>query len=380
MVAKLCIGAVLIGAACGNSPNHSVDGGGDVDAKMSVGVDANMSGMSATLLPPIAMPGAPVAMAFDPVANELWVSVVATPSSADPAEEETVLVDGAARAVSSPLLHQAFFGIGILPGLRKVYAFRDTQVTVFDADTHAVKTTIPVGEPGQIAVDAVTNKVFVTGMQTLREIDGTTDQIIAESNSGAADLVGGPEERDPSIAVDSVHGKVFVLAEVSTLGGLTLVTFDEATLTPTTTSFGTGNEGWSLAAVSSTGAAEAIAHSFTTGAMSAYYLGTPVPIDLPAGFSPTSCWFDNGKGTVGFLGPDVTTGRIAYWAGSPDMIAGGQLHVIEGALSDPTRTWPTYVTPGEAKSHSQSLFMSLRAQPVGDMLTAELDEVIIDTP
>jgi DNA-binding beta-propeller fold protein YncE len=84
---------------------------------------------------------------------------------------------------------------------------RDGGVTVIDGGTNQFAT-VPTGtDPAAIALDSVTNKVYVadTGDETVGEItilDGATNKVMSMNVPGAPGL--------PAVAVNSVTNKIYV--------------------------------------------------------------------------------------------------------------------------------------------------------------------------
>ncbi len=95
------------------------------------------------------------------------------------------------------------FGLSVNPKTNRVYASNplDGHVYTIDGTTNAIVRKAAVGgEPGGIAVNTVTNKVFVTGARYVVEINGRSGSVEHRIAAGA---------RTRGIAVDTATNKVY---------------------------------------------------------------------------------------------------------------------------------------------------------------------------
>jgi YVTN family beta-propeller protein len=125
----------------------------------------------------------PLAVAVNPVTNKVYV---ANFGDMDPAGGRILghtvsVIDGVTNATTTVGVGIHPTGIAVNPVTNKVYVsnYDDRTETVIDGATHAT-VTLPLGESSQrVAVNSVTNKVYVTGSSTMTVIDGATNALAA---------------------------------------------------------------------------------------------------------------------------------------------------------------------------------------------------------
>jgi YVTN family beta-propeller protein len=139
----------------------------------------------------------------NPATNRIYVANVDT----------VTVIDGATHSVIAtiPVAPIAHIGIAVNPITNRIYVSNtfNTTITVIDGATNTVSTTIDVGgSPGYIDVNPVTNRIYVATVfptidRDLVVVDGTTETVIT-----TVDLVG------PSgVAVNVVTNHIYVADE-----------------------------------------------------------------------------------------------------------------------------------------------------------------------
>jgi YVTN family beta-propeller protein len=149
-------------------------------------------------------------IAVNPVTNRIYV--------VDLGSNEVMVIDGATNETTAVPVGTGPFFIGLNPVTDKVYAVNldSNDVTVIDGATNAT-TTVPVETNpqgmGGLAVDPVTNKIYVLNASDVTVIDGLT-------NATSTVAVGASPQ---DIAVDPVTGDVYVAnsgsADVTVING-----------------------------------------------------------------------------------------------------------------------------------------------------------------
>jgi len=199
---------------------YSVNRGGMNGGSVSV-INGATNTVTATISPLYAVG---YEAAVDPVTNRAYFTT----------ENGTVtVVDGATNTVTATVsASRGFsFGVAVDPLTNRIYVGTDAGLAVIDGATNAVITTVPGFLGGSVAVNPVTDTVYVTGSdsqgnQNIYVINGATDAVRATI----------PLDRIPgSLTVDSASNTLYLSYAPPYPWDSTLTVFSGATNMPIAT-------------------------------------------------------------------------------------------------------------------------------------------------
>jgi YVTN family beta-propeller protein len=154
------------------------------------------------------------AIAVNPATNKVYV-----------AGTGMTVIDGATNVASTITAHGGYAGqsgIAVNPLTNKIYAIANSgNLTVIDGTTNAVSSVVIGTFPTGLAVNSVTNQVFVSceNNESISVVDGTTNAFAASLATGgaASDAIPGPAE----IALNPVTNNVYIPIStgVNVIGG-----------------------------------------------------------------------------------------------------------------------------------------------------------------
>ncbi len=175
--------------------------------------------------------------------------------------------------------------IAVNPATRKVYIanFNDRTVTIFDAATQNSIDVPMGGRPTKVAVERLTNQVFVVfeGQDRVQVIDGTSDSLTANLTVG---------DKPETIAVDEARAKVFIFSEND--DQLTMIDAYDLSVT----SFNIGHTGENIAVNPRTG--KVYLTDFVGGRVCLIDPATSTITDLPGFINPGQITIDSLRNRV----------------------------------------------------------------------------------
>jgi len=184
-----------------------------------------VAGAQSVLGPPVATGGNPIAVAADPLTNQIYV--------ANKGSGTVTVIDGATNATTTVTVGNGPDAIVVNAATNQIYVANNDggTVTVIDGATNATSTVAVGTNPDSITVNSVTDKIYVAneGSGTVTVIDGAT-------NATSTVTVG----TDPdAIAVNPVTNQIYVVNSDNVVGGSGTVTvIDGATNAASTVRLG----------------------------------------------------------------------------------------------------------------------------------------------
>jgi len=187
------------------------------------------SARAQTVVATIPVGVAPIAVAVNSVTNKIYVVN---------GDGTVTVIDGTSRSVTTVSVGAAS-GIAVNPTTNKVYVTNGGGVTVIDGSTNAT-TEINTGSAGAVAVNTVTNKIYVAN-PTVRRFGGpilsTGHLTVIDGATNATTTLTDNETGPVAVAVNPVTNKVYVV----NVGSVTVI--DGSTNSATTISLpNTSNE------------------------------------------------------------------------------------------------------------------------------------------
>jgi DNA-binding beta-propeller fold protein YncE len=226
------------------------------------------------------------AIAVDVTANKIYV--VNTGGSS------VTAIDGSTNVATAIATGPYPGGVAVNPITNKVYVSQGFNVTVVDGATHATTTVATGAGQSGLAIDPATNKVYVSSIgKNIAVIDGATNTLTTVPTIALGFLIG--------IAVNPVTGTIFAAAtsSVTEINGATYATTSIAT--PVEGSIAVNPVTHTAFFITASGVASVQegapnSPSFTTQPLAqTVSAGAPFALDALAGTVPNTSyqWFDN---------------------------------------------------------------------------------------
>jgi YVTN family beta-propeller protein len=150
-------------------------------------------------------PGLPRGIAVDPATNRVYVTARRNMPGDDPSAEALFVLDGETLEVCARITVGALpSGVVVHESARRVYVANpwSDNVSVVDADLHTLVATIAVDEqPGQLALDGMRDRVYVTQGSHLAVIDCRSNSVVASLPAPG---------KSTGVAVDTERNRIYV--------------------------------------------------------------------------------------------------------------------------------------------------------------------------